>query len=296
MWVEPRQELPMTMGRSSAGSDVVMIDPATNTQPAVTNLNVTKSSRVHIGPKFVSVTQNVDNTEVVKGRILGLELVSPQNTKRLRCSIAVFVCWAFVVACALTFFIFHYALAKQVYRLDLDIREPWYLRRGDWQAMPEYGMELLDVPVRHVLIGHSALDYCSEKYVCIKKVLEIQSLHHRRGWADIGPNFLVSGNGLVFEGRGANLLGVMVKSWNRIGISIMFLGNYLRDQPTEIQFTNVNILLEELVRKRVLHPDYIMYGHCQVQGDVITPGPNLMDNLHNFDHWNPVNKTRCLRH
>ncbi|XP_075990726.1 peptidoglycan recognition protein 1-like isoform X3 [Anticarsia gemmatalis] len=64
------------------------------------------------------------NSEGDKCRILGLELVSPQNTKRLRCSIAVFVCWAFVVACALTFFIFHYALAKQVYRLDLDL--PFY--------------------------------------------------------------------------------------------------------------------------------------------------------------------------
>ncbi|XP_035428702.1 peptidoglycan-recognition protein 3 isoform X3 [Spodoptera frugiperda] len=61
------------------------------------------------------------------GRILGLELVSPQNSKRLRCSIAVFVCWAFVVASGLTFFIFHFALAKQAIRLDLDLPLPRYL-------------------------------------------------------------------------------------------------------------------------------------------------------------------------
>lgn len=38
--------------------------PASN----VANLNVTKSSKVHIGPKFVSVTQNVQNAEMVKGK------------------------------------------------------------------------------------------------------------------------------------------------------------------------------------------------------------------------------------
>jgi hypothetical protein len=37
------------------------------TAPVVSQMNITKSSRVHIGPKFVSVTQNVENTELVKG-------------------------------------------------------------------------------------------------------------------------------------------------------------------------------------------------------------------------------------
>lgn len=80
MWNEgnPRQELrdhELAMGRSSGGSEVVVLDDgiieaASRAQPGVTNINVTKSSRLHIGPKFVSVTQNVDNTEVVKGEPL----------------------------------------------------------------------------------------------------------------------------------------------------------------------------------------------------------------------------------
>lgn len=78
MWSEPKLELrehAPTMGRTSDGSELVMMDDriveaAARSQPAVNNLNVTKSSRVHIGPKFVSITQNVDNTEVVKGQLL----------------------------------------------------------------------------------------------------------------------------------------------------------------------------------------------------------------------------------
>lgn len=205
------------------------------------------------------------------------------------------MCWAFVVASGLTFFIFHFALAKQAIRLDLDIKEPWYLRRAQWHAMPSYGIDILNLPVSFVLIGHSAMDFCTEKYDCIKDVLEIQRDHQRRGWNDIGPNFLVGGNGLVFEGRGANVIGAMVKSWNTIGVSVMFMGNYMNSEPTQVQFDNVKVLLEELVRKEVLRPDYTLYGACQVQGAVRTPGINLVEQLHNFEHWNPVNKTSCLR-
>lgn len=69
----------MTMERSSCGSEVVVMDDrimqvVEGSQPAIANLNVNKSSRVHIGPKFVTVTQNVDKTEVVKGEPLITDL------------------------------------------------------------------------------------------------------------------------------------------------------------------------------------------------------------------------------
>lgn len=161
--------------------------------------------------------------------------------------------------------------------------------------MPDYGIELLELPIPNVIIGHSAMEFCIGKYACIKNVLEIQMDHQRRGWNDIGPNFLVSSDGLVFEGRGANILGAMVKSWNRKCISIMFLGNYAIDKPTDVQVDRVKVLLNELVKKQVLTTDYALYGHCQKVTDIITPGPHVMDNLYRFDHWNPTNAAACLR-
>ncbi|XP_046976843.1 peptidoglycan recognition protein-like isoform X3 [Vanessa cardui] len=57
-------------GRVNNGSDLVVMDEraiaAAMPVPNVATLNVTKSSKVHIGPKFVSVTQNVQNAEMVK--------------------------------------------------------------------------------------------------------------------------------------------------------------------------------------------------------------------------------------
>lgn len=49
------------------GSPSVIADVAI---PTISTLNVTKSSNIHIGSKVVSVTQNVQNPNVVKGKIV----------------------------------------------------------------------------------------------------------------------------------------------------------------------------------------------------------------------------------
>ncbi|XP_026759339.1 peptidoglycan-recognition protein SC2-like isoform X3 [Galleria mellonella] len=262
--------------------------------PTINNLSVTRSSRVHFGPKITNVNQTVHSTEVIKGRILGLELVSTNTAPRLRCTVAVFVCWALLVASALAFCILYFALYKHQTLLDIGIKEPWYLRRDDWQAMPAYEIEFLQLPVQYVLIGHSASNYCTEKYSCIQKMLDIQLDHLQRDFGDIGPNFLLSGNGLLFEGRGANVIGAMVKSWNTKMISVMFMGDYRKDPISEAQFNHLNILLDVLLEKNVLRSDYTIYGNCQVSTQTISPGPNVMKNLHYLKHWNSSNSNLCL--
>lgn len=138
------------------------------------------------------------------------------------------------------------------------------------------------------------MEHCMERYACIKNVLDIQADHIQRSWDDIGPNFLVGGNGLVFEGRGANVVGVMVKTWNLRSISIMFLGDYMTAVPIKAQFDHVKVLLKELVAKQILRPDYTLYGHCQVQGAIKPPGINLLRQLSNFEHWNSTNANACI--
>ncbi|XP_050683748.1 peptidoglycan recognition protein-like isoform X3 [Leptidea sinapis] len=260
--------------------------------PQIENLNITNSTKCHVGPKFVSVTQNVHNTEMIRGRILGLELVSP---RRLRCSIVVFACWAFVIALGLAGYLIYVALQTHQTRLDIGLKEPWYLRREDWYAMPAYYNEFLNLPLPYVIIGHSVTRYCDEKYACIKVMIDIQQDHLRRMLLDIGPNFLVGGNGYVFEGRGANLFGAMIPAYNRRCISIMFIGNYIYDSPDDKQFNHLNILLERLVEVGVLRPDYTLYGQCQVQSLTVPPGPNVVASLSRFTHWDPVNVTGCIR-
>ncbi|XP_047524604.1 peptidoglycan-recognition protein SA-like isoform X1 [Pieris napi] len=106
---------------------IAPVPSAAAATPSISNLNVNNSKKVHIGPKFVSVTQNVQNQEVVKGRFLGLELVSPNNARTLRCSVAVFVCWAFLVASGLAIYLLYMTLLKHQTRLDIELSFPKYL-------------------------------------------------------------------------------------------------------------------------------------------------------------------------
>ncbi|CAH2103965.1 unnamed protein product [Euphydryas editha] len=231
---------------------------------------------------------------MVRGRFLGLELESSKQARRLRCSVAVFVCWAFIIATGLIVYIIYVTLPRQM-RLDIGLNKTWYLRRVDWHAMASYGNEYLDLPVENVIIGHSATTYCNQKYHCIQQMMSIQQDHLRRGFDDIAPNFFIGGTGDVFEGRGANVLGAMVKGYNRISITIMFLGNYLVDQTNQLQLNHTQILIDRLVEIGALRSDYVLRGQCQVKPQTIPPGPNVMDKLNFFPHWNPEGKKSCLR-
>ncbi|XP_037977854.2 peptidoglycan-recognition protein SC2 isoform X2 [Plutella xylostella] len=266
--------------------------------PRVEQLTVTKSSRVQVGPKFISVTQHITNNEVVKvfgvaGRILGLDLESSRAPRRCRASVAVFTCWTLLVACCLSGLLMYF-ITPSIKRLDIGLNVFWYLRRGDWQAMQPYTMTHLNIPVRLVVFGHSAETKCTYKRQCIEHVLNIQQQHLRRDFLDIGPNFLVGGSGLVFEGRGANIVGAMVGCCNSRIISIMFIGDYNIDELDEQQIENVKTLLDTLTKVGVLVQDYEIMGMCQLQGQTSPPGPNIMKMMHRFPHWNPMNASGCI--
>lgn len=150
----------------------------------------------------------------------------------------------------------------------------------------------MTTPVDNVIIGHTGVSNCSSRYECIKEVQEIQRDHLARDFGDIGPHFVVGGGGYVFEGRGPNLVGAMVYGWNRIMIGIMFIGDYTYDKPDDRQIEHVKILLNVLVKENFLKTNYKLYGHCQLSSR-ISPGANIVENLHKFEHWVPVNMSYC---
>lgn len=121
-------------------------------------------------------------------------------------------------------------------------------------------------------------------------------MDHIERYGDIGPNYIVGGNGLIFEGRGANVVPAMVRGFNSKIIGIMFLGNYAsKDMPNDEQIENLKTLLNVLVKKGVLDPDYTLQGFCQIITYNVSPGQNIMDILFKFDKWIKTNAETCLR-
>lgn len=180
----------------------------------------------------------------------------------------------------------------------VDITEWWYINRKGWKAESPLRRNYLDVPIQNVIIGHSEFNYCDEEETCKENVLAMQKSDKAfKFWEDIGPNFLVTGNGMIFEGRGANVEGDMLSKNNDKSITIMFLGDYGRNETCSEQFDHLKDLLTVLVEEGFLVENYNVLGECQISEDpVVSPGPNVMDELEYMEHWNSEKIEGCIRH
>ena len=72
------------------------------------------------------------------------------------------------------------------------------------------------------------------------------------GWDDIGYNFLVGGNGKIYEGRGWDRVGAHVKNWNSKSVGISFIGTFMTTKPTDAALKAAQDLIECGVSQMVL--------------------------------------------
>jgi len=78
------------------------------------------------------------------------------------------------------------------------------ISRDEWRAEPPaHELEPLTLPVNYVIFAHTVTDNCSTQAICILRVRLMQTFHmESRLWDDIGYNFLIGGDGAIYEGRG----------------------------------------------------------------------------------------------
>ncbi|XP_054257992.1 uncharacterized protein LOC128987149 isoform X4 [Macrosteles quadrilineatus] len=83
-----------------------------------------------------------------------------------------------------------------------------YMRRADWGAKPPKWIESLETPVKKVVLTWTETEPCTTEEECIQRVKEIQAEHMKDDKCpDIRHNFLVGGDGALYEGRGYTRLG-----------------------------------------------------------------------------------------
>lgn len=77
----------------------------------------------------------------------------------------------------------------------------------------------------HIVVHHSAGQTSSSDFAAV--VRSYWDFHvNSRGWADIGYNWLIDPNGVVYEGRGDRIRGAHSPCMNAIATGICFIGNY----------------------------------------------------------------------
>lgn len=131
----------------------------------------------------------------------------------------------------------------------------------------------------------------------------MQTFHmESRNWDDIGYNFMIGGDGAVYEGRGWDKVGAhtlgeffistlktvlmlsFLLGYNTGSIGIAYIGTFNSKEPSKRQLTAGFLLMNEGLRLKKLIPDYKIYAHRQLIASE-SPGKAFFELIKTWDHW-----------
>ncbi|XP_038548267.1 peptidoglycan recognition protein 5 [Micropterus salmoides] len=147
--------------------------------------------------------------------------------------------------------------------------------RSQWGAAAPRQKMTLKASAQRVVIHHTALPRCSGRKECMDRLVSIQRRHMtQNGFDDIGYNFIVGGDGTVYEGRGWGVVGAHTKGNNHDSLGIAFMGNFNNDTPSTESISSVKKLLRAGVTQGFLQREFVLFGHRDL-GNTECPGEKL---------------------
>ncbi|XP_011495714.1 PREDICTED: peptidoglycan-recognition protein 2-like [Ceratosolen solmsi marchali] len=163
------------------------------------------------------------------------------------------------------------------------------ISRNEWGAeLPRLPpIELKVYPAPFVIITHTLTEHCSNERTCGKLIRGIQDMHMLQiGWNDIAHNFLVGGDGNIYEGRGWNVEGAHTRKFNHRSIAIAFMGDYSETPATQQQLDVVKNFIQYSAQAGKIASNYKLV--CQRQAEFTrNPGDILYEIIKTWDHFVP---------
>ncbi|XP_069841689.1 peptidoglycan-recognition protein SC2-like [Dendropsophus ebraccatus] len=139
---------------------------------------------------------------------------------------------------------------------------PTILTKSQWGGRAPSCRSAMVTPVSYVVIHHTEGNDCFSRAICTTQAKSIQSYHmDGNGWCDIGYNFLVGGDGFIYEGRGWTTIGAHSPIYNPISIGIGFIGSFTSSNPTIAAQNAAKSLISCGVSRGYIKPSYILKGH-----------------------------------
>lgn len=168
------------------------------------------------------------------------------------------------------------------------VTEPVIVPRAEWDALPPnhdapnengfasdptdgawyvYEKPLEDV-YKTIAIHHTgSLMFVNET------MRDVQRLHTElNGWADVGYHYGIDNKGVIYEGRDVQVRGAAVAGHNTGTLSIVVMGNFEIDQPTDSQLAALQTLIEWLTS---LYQITHLAAHGEFNPESRCPGANL---------------------
>ena len=135
--------------------------------------------------------------------------------------------------------------------------------RTDW-GCPDGESSPLWTP-QHTVVTHAVVHHTAGANMVAdwdNELRNIWYLHtYTNGWGDIGYNFLIDPNGVVYEGRagGAGIIGAHFSCRNTNTVGVALLGTFTNVPPTDAALASLKNLLTELCRRNGIDPTAIVH-------------------------------------
>lgn len=190
------------------------------------------------------------------------------------------VCVLFSVGCCLILL----WICLQTYNYG-DNCPPIYTRQ-EWNASePTEIKSLRQNPPPYIVVHHSATQTCQTVLSCKKLVKSIQNYHMiDNNWEDIGYNFLIGGDGSIYEGRGWGIHGAHLIPYNARSLGICLLGNFEDEEPPNIQIEALKQLIYCAENTEKVTNDYHLIGHLQ-GSPTLCPGKFVYNIIQGWSHF-----------
>lgn len=145
----------------------------------------------------------------------------------------------------------------------LAVAKPPVVTRTGWgcpdgQSSPSWTPEY--TTVKHLIVHHTDNTNSQSDWPAV--IRSIFTAHKfTNGWGDIGYNYLVDPNGIVYEGRagGDNVQGAHFSCANGNTMGIAFLGTFTSVQPTQSAWNAVTTMLAWKAEQRGIDPSGTTY-------------------------------------
>ncbi|XP_070496512.1 peptidoglycan-recognition protein LE-like [Chironomus tepperi] len=160
------------------------------------------------------------------------------------------------------------------------------ISKNEWGAIPiNDTLDDLVIPLSKIIICHTVTKECLTKDECIKNVQYMQNLHLGPDFkfSEIGYNFIIGGDGNVYEGRGWYKQGAHTSGYNRGSIGIAYIGNFVNKLPNDKQLAAGFALIAEGIKRKIFSDDYVIFGASQLR-NTQSPGDEFLKIIKKWPH------------
>ena len=159
---------------------------------------------------------------------------------------------------------------------------PNIISRNTWGAELADAPENIPTPVEYIIIHHTVTPTCLNQDACSRRLVSIQNYHiNQKKFRDIGYNFLIGGDGEIYEGSGWHIQGTHTMGWNNKSLGIGFIGDFTDEAPSDKQLKACRKLIRCGVELGEIDEDYKLLGARSLR-PTLSPGDALFKKIQNW--------------